>query len=291
MQGPESGSESLERGANVQIVVKFLRHGERDKTGQLIDLGREITREKAHSSGISKSDFDAVKAVGSNAGPKNHAGLGRSIETANIYKHEIDGDDEFTTRVKGELSYETLKTPVPYNHVEIYNSYLPDNFEELQGAERVAAAKKAQQAVLDHLISLNSSEAEVFKNEAAGAFASLLEHYQKMATRLDAGSKVLIPAGTHGGIMELLLQRALVRTDEEGKQIIGFTQSSEIGGEFDPSDSFNVEVATDENGKLKMLKVTFDSPDRPKEDMYLDAGIVHKLAEFYRNLHSEAENG
>jgi hypothetical protein len=96
------------KGKNVDIVLKFIRHGERDGE-RLIDLGREITEQRADESGLEGKDFGAVKAIGSNAGAlKSTLGIGRSLETAHIYAHEIAGDQQFRTRMNDVLNYETL---------------------------------------------------------------------------------------------------------------------------------------------------------------------------------------
>ncbi|HBA36801.1 TPA: hypothetical protein DCZ15_02885 [Candidatus Falkowbacteria bacterium] len=286
MERINNGLEQQERfGRNVKILIKFMRHGERGKDLQLLDLGRDITKRKAVESGIKQDDFDAVKAIGSNASPiKEDIKMGRALETTDIYATEIAGDEKFKTRVNDILSYEKLVSPRPYNHTEIYNKNLPDNFDELADAEKIVAAKKAQMATVNYLIGLSTPEAVQYKKEIAGSFAYVVKHYQAMAKKLNSGSKVLLPAGTHGGTMEFLLQQALVvKNGDKGK--IGFNDIKEIGGEFDPSDSYNVDIQTDDNGEFKELKISFDNQDRPQEEMFLDPDKVNELAEFYELLH------
>lgn len=279
------------KGEDIQIVIKFIRHGERDLEGNLQDLGREITAQKAQESGVPETYFDAVKAIGSNAGPASYVedadkNMERSLETAHIYAKEIAGDEAFKTRTRDILSYETIKTPAPYNHAEIYNSFVPDNFDDLSPEEKALVSKEANQKTIEHLISLTSPEAEVFKNEIAGTFAQVIEHYSDMTEKLKTGSKVLISAGTHGGTMELLLQKAMIR-EIDGKEIIGFDSLDEIGGDFDPSESFNVFVETDDQGNLKEYVLTFDDPKRPQGEFRIDADKVKQLSEFYSGIHRE----
>lgn len=279
-------SRSPERGKDVTIVLKFIRHGERDKQGSLTDYGRDVTRRRAQESGIHQTDFDAVKAIGSTAGPIGSRGMQRSLETAHIYAHEIAGDEAFVTRRREILSYDSLIHPAPYNHVEIYNANLPSNFDALSDSEKVVAAKRAQTAVLNHVMSLQSPEAQAYKRKVAGAFAYVILHYQRLSSRLKNGSRVLIPAGTHGGLMELLLQQALVWQDTMGVRRIGFSSLDEIGGDFDPSEAFNVEIVTDGQGKLGLLRVTFDDPRRPQTPMYLDLDRIEELSRYYAELHT-----
>lgn len=102
--------ERKESGRQVEIVLKFIRHGERTKEGALTDYGRSITAERAQQSGLQEKGFDAVKAVGSNAGPKNPRGMGRSLETADIYAHEIAGDEQFASRAQ-KVSFDGESRP------------------------------------------------------------------------------------------------------------------------------------------------------------------------------------
>ena len=281
----QSNKESLaERWpANVVVRLKFTRHGKRDTDGNLLDAGREETRRVAHESEEGDREYDAVKAVGSTAGPKNDDGYARSTETADIYAHEIAGHDQFTTRTDPLLSYETMKTKFPFDAKEMEKSFLPDSIDLLSEDEKNAALKKAQQKVMDHLVALDTPEATTFKREAAGAFAKIIEHYIKLAKRVKPDSRVLFVLGTHTGVMEFLLQQGLSQNvDDERKE--GIESFSEIGGTFATSESYNVDIETDEEGNLKPLKVTFDREGRPTHDMYIDIAKLAELSDDYGGI-------
>ncbi len=274
-------------GHNVLIDMKIIRHGERTKEGELTDYGRQVTREKAAPNMIEGDAVDMVKPIGSNAGPKNN-GQGRALETAAIFASEIAGETG-VPRANDQLSYETMKSPTPYNHVAIYNSFLPTDFNDLDPQKKAEAAKSAQKSVVDHLMSLQTPEAIQYKKEAAGALASLVLHYEEVAKRLRSGSNVNIVAGTHGGTMEFLLQQSLVQ-ENGGERKVGFDNLSAIGGEFHPSESYDVVVGMDESGQEKEIKVTFDDPQRPQKQMWLDREKVKELAEFYEKLHKNEKS-
>lgn len=301
---PVNSNEKREGfGKKVFIVIRVYRHGQRDKLGNLIDLGRDITKQSANESGLKEVGFNAVKAIGSNADAKLEGSVsytkltgsevidepkqvGRALETAHIYAHEIAGDEQFNTRVNDILNYETLLNPRPYNHLDIYNANLPANFEELKGEERIEAAGKAQTAVVNYLVDLNTPEAIEYKKEIAGSFAHVVEHYEEMAPRLNNDSKVLIVAGTHGGLMEFLLQQAIVM-EKDGKKTVGFSSLDEIGGEFSPSEGYDVIIETDDQKNIKDLIIRFDNPNRPQGNMSLDKDKLKELAAYYENLHHE----
>lgn len=293
MPNPEK-EKNPEKGTNVEIVLKVMRHGERTKEGKLEDHGREITREKARESGIQQGDFNAVKAIGSSVQPGIEVpikdgvrNMGRAQETAHIYADEIEGDEKFQTRINDLLSYEGNVIPDPYDHKAVYNSYLPEDFENLPPEEKVKAAKTAQRETVNYAFSLDGEDVDTWKKEVAGAFAELVRHYIKVAGRLKAGSRVLIPAGTHSPTMEMLLHKALVKKSTYAK--VGIDSLDEIGGEFDPSDAYNVFINTDEDGKLEEVRLTFDRSDRPQEEMILDGETLEELADFYEELHPRSK--
>lgn len=288
----ESSAEIQEKGMNVKVFLKFIRHGERDTKNNLLDYGRDVTKHRAQEADLDSEEFDAVKAIGSDQGPKGPTGMARAKETADIYAKEIAGEDAFTTRTSSKLNFETIVSKRPYDHVKIYNSFLPENFNELSDQEKSQAAKIAQTEVVNHLLSLTSPEAITYKKEVAGSHAAEVLHNMELAKRLKSGSQVLRPAGTHGGNMELFLQQALVRENENGEIQEGFKDLEEIGGDFDPSEAFTVDIETDMNGDNKELLFSFDNKKRPSaKKMYLDKEKIIELAEFYKTLHQKKEGG
>lgn len=290
---PEQFEEEVspERGTNVHIDIRFIRHGEKTPEGMLTDYGREVTRQKAHEHDIKLEDFDAVKAVGSTAGPKGPLGMERSLETAHIYAIEVAKDKAFATRPRKVLDYERIVSAPPFNWTEFYNANLPSNFSELSDEEKARASKTAEKATLNHLLYLKTPLAEKYKKERAGSFAYFIDYYQRFAKHLKSGSKVLLPAGTHGGMVEVFLQQALVRRFEDGSEVIGFKDIEEIGGAFDLSESFTIRIATNKNGNLERLNLVFDDPKRPKFlEIYLDQNKLKELKRYYEELHKkEAE--
>lgn len=305
-EGPQESESALEKGRNVRMVLRFIRHGERTamdtehtKKGELTDYGRQITEEKARTSGIQKEDFDAVKAYGSNAGPKREVAgrgrkplkMGRSLETPDIYAKEIAGVEAGSSRPRKTLSYEPLKSPSPYDHERVYNSALPQDFEDLPPEEQAPASKIAQTAAVDALFAVHTPEANAYKREMAGSYASFILHKEEMARRLKSGSEVLFPSGTHGGMIEPALQQMLVRKMENGEEIHGFKSVEEIGGGFDPSESFDVEITTDAEGNFGPLHLKWekDSQRPSAPEMYLDPDRVKELAAYYKELHPKQE--
>jgi len=285
-QLPEK-SPSSERGKNVQITLKFIRHGLRTPSGELTDYGKEITRQKARESKPDIEHVNVVGAMGSDSGPIGTTGMQRSLETAHIYASEINADKRLQTRGAPILGYDMQVNPIPFDWDKVYNENLPDNFATLSDEEKDNASKEAQAAVLNHFMSLQTPEAINCRKEIAGSFTLVIDSYMKFIKGVKSGTEALLTEGTHGGRMEPFLQELLVRRTSDGQEIHGFEKIEDIGGAFDSSESFNVQVATDENGNSQKLKVTFDNKDRPQDEMYLDTKKLQELKDFYVTLHSK----
>ena len=282
-------------GENVTIDMFVVRHGDRKKEGELTDLGRRVTVEQASEYAAQLGDhYDAVKAVGSDVQAAAGA-MGRARETAHIYGTEIareKGAPQLWTREVSSLSYLDLKSPVPYDHKKIYDANMPPNADELPDAEKLAAAEHAQNAVVEHVFSLHTPEAEAYKKEIAGAYSYLILRNRKMAHRLKGGSKVLVPTGTHGGMMEFLFEYAVTQTTPDGVTKMGISSLSEIGGPFNTSEGFNISIKTDENGEDAPLTITFLDKSRPRENVQtLDETALAELAAHYLTLHPELPGG
>lgn len=305
LENPMAMRESPERGREVEIVLKFQRHGLREGN-DLTPEGREITRAMAEQSDlhVANGEFNAAKAIGSPvatpvATTESPNPMSRALETAHITATTVAGlrSGEWNARPEERLSYENIKSPRPYDHLKIYNEALATSIrnlgkgdlqqKDLTKEEQIKVTEEAQAVTIRHVSALDTPEARLYKKENAGMFADLLEHYIKMPDYLKNKSKVLYVAGTHGGTMEWLLQEALVRTDTEGNNKVGLESFDEIGGGFNSSDTYNVDIKTDKDGKLQVLRLTFDNPSRPQEEMYLDREKIKELASFYRGLHAD----
>jgi len=80
-------NESMEgKGANIEIILHVLRHGDRTPEGYLEEYGRKRTRDVASENGENYPGGVNVKSFGSPAGPKSpETIMARSEETADIY--------------------------------------------------------------------------------------------------------------------------------------------------------------------------------------------------------------
>ena len=294
MKNIDGNMSSIESqfGSNVEGLLKITRHGDRDpKTNRLTEAGEEMTADYARKSGIGPDDYEVIHAIGSTVDPyddEKGKNMGRAERTAQIYAATIAGERKFATRKTEVLAYNKLTSPVPYNHKEVYGSFLPKNFNDLSLDEKVAAGIVAQGKLTEYVLSLNTPEASKYKEEAAGSIAYLINHYRKAIHHVHSGKKLLIPAGIHGPTMEFFLQRALIRRNKDGSGTRGFEKLSDIGGQHNVSESFSVKFGTNEKGEDSVIGISFDNPDRPSaEQMFIDSKVVEELSRKFEELHPE----
>ncbi len=298
----EKNVEKREKGANIEMILHILRHGDRSPAGILEEYGRERTRKVARQckAFVGMQDFK-VKAYGSPAGPKSEeTGMQRSLETAHIYGQEMVEPNEtpYKSRPKSLLNYEdrdVLLIDPEYDYDKVYddalNEYLKKNnldesYDNLSEEEQKKASFYASNEATRYYLELDTEKAEQSRKEVAGTFAVLIEHYIKMMDKLNSDQKFLFPLGSHTGMIEPFLAEVVIWKDANGKERRGATLD-EMGGIFKPSEGFDIILKTDQNGELQEVKMLFDDKKRFGGEAVLDMQKVKELAEFYRELHKK----
>lgn len=278
----EKSKVETEKGKNNRILIKIMRHGEKTPEGLLTDYGREETSEKSKKEKELLGEFDMIKVVGSDSGEKGPKGIGRALETADIYAEEsIFNDDrkKYKSRPRRLLSLDGLKTSAPFDWTEYYKSKLPDNFDKLSDERKSEASHKAHEACLNRILTM--PEAEEYCRDIASRHAFFINRYLKIIEKLKSNTKVLYSSGAHGGCMEVFLQRCLKIKKKEEQEKLGFKNVDEVGGAFYPSEGFFVDITTDEKGE-KQVKVFMDNPKRLEgEELTLDPKKIDELVEEY----------
>lgn len=242
-----SETEQKEKfGRNVEIHAIFMRHGEKNNSGELTEEGKNQAAEFGEN--IKKKD--AIKGYSSP--------VKRAIETVEKVIASAPHDKKLITRIRTEIS---ISPATSKQFLEQYREF------EKQGPD--AAAEW-------HLsFGNNRPDAETpSPHENAAAIAYILDRYIKMADRLYSGSQVDLINGTHQGFPEALLKEILIRQKGDQK-IIGFEKLEEIGGALRPTEGMEFFIKTDEKGD-KVIKLNF------RGEIYgLDLNKLTALAEEY----------
>lgn len=293
-----------EKGENITLVVRIMRHGDRTPEGNLEDFGRQRTIEKARGSVSVYEQFDVIKAFGSTAGPKTvvegeEMEMQRSLETAHIFAKELavqQGTQAAKTRPRDILNYETSELPPPGDYFAKHKAFIKEfirdrlgyadkEFGDLSDEEKKQVNAYADANTVGWMMSTDSEDAISVNKETAGTYAVLIERYVKMIQeKIDSNKKILYVLGSHTGMMEPFLSQVAVWKDKDGGERHGATLD-ELGGIFDPSEGFDIVIKTDKNGKLEDLLLRFDKKDRLGGEARLDMGKIRESAEFYRSLH------
>lgn len=299
----EKQENKLEKGTNIELTVHVMRHGDRDLKGNLEDYGRRRTIDVVQKSHLANQNFDAVKSFGSTAGPKTEVPeeeleMQRSLETAHIFSKEISRGDSYKTRPRNVLNYETMVSEIPFDYFNIHTGYANEyileelkyedkKFDDLTEEEKKKASEHADSMTVKHLMDLNSEDAIKMRKEVAGSFAVLILRYVKMMQRkLKSNQKLLFPLGSHTGMIEPFLAETVIWTDNNKNERHGAT-FNEIGGNFDPSEGFDILLKTNKDGKLEEVRLRFDNPERLSGKASLDMEKINEFAEFYKKLHAQ----
>lgn len=296
-----------EKGTNIELVLHVLRHGDRNLDGTLEEYGRKRTKESAKTSHLVNEKFDVIKAFGSTAGPKTKiegedSEMQRSLETAHIFGKEIAGDKLYKTRPRDVLTPDTLISNRPLNYLKMHedfaNKYIRNilqykdkDFDNLSDDEKKKVSEYADVKSVEHLMNLRTEGVINIKKEIAGSFAVLIKRYTRMAQeKLKPNQKLLFPLGSHTGMIEPFLAGTVIWKDKDGNEARGATLE-EMGGNFKPSEGFDIVLKTDQNGKLEQVKMRFDDQARLGGEVYLDMQKIDEFAEFYNELHKKEDEG
>lgn len=224
----EVGSELEEKlgyGKDVEIHAIFVRHGEKDKEGQLTYQGRE--QAKAYGRNLGKRK--AIKGYSSS--------VQRVIDTTEEIIEAAPHDKKLKTRIR-----------------ELTNPGFSKKFIE----EYMRHYEKSPDAAADWYFELGKKrfdESNPTTQELAESFAYIVQKDIRMSNRLYSGSKVDLVVGTHQNLPECLLKEVLIR-DVDGKSVRGFDSVKEIGGLLEYAEQVDFVIKRDSERETH-IKVEF----------------------------------
>ena len=216
----ESVLENREKfGKNVEIHAIFVRHGEKDKTGQLSEEGKR----QAVEFGSLLEKKTAVKGYSSP--------VKRVLETVDTIVESAPGDKKLVTRARVDLTYPTFSK----KFMEEFGNIMKE---------------KGQDAAVEWWFNLGNERFDAESpttKEVAESGAYILNRYIEMSKKLYSGSKIDLVNGTHQGLPEALLQEIMVRKEGD-KEVTGFDTLDEIGGSLQPTESVEYVIKTNSDG-------------------------------------------
>ncbi len=238
-------------GRNVEIHAIFVRHGEKDEKGNLIDKGKE----QASYFGKKLENSDAIKAYSSP--------VQRVVETVEQIIKNSPHDKKLKTRLKTEIS-------IPQISQETYKK-----IKEL--------GEKGDDEATEWFLNFGSKKPDAETTspyEVAESFAYVLTKYLRMTDKIYSGSNIDLIHGTHQMLPEALLKEVLIRKFED-KNIVGFEKLDDIGGALKFTEGMEFFIKTDEFGNKK-INVKF------RDQVYdIDMSKLDELAKSYAEKQNE----
>ena len=233
-------------GKNVEIDTIFIRHGEKDKEGQLTETGAKHAR----AYGEKLTPKDVIKGYGSS--------FQRAIDTTENIIESAPHNKKLKTRIKEELT-------------------LP-RFSKAFDKEYFKRKKVDENTATDWYLNMGDKRFDkesISPKEIAEGFAYMLNQNIKMSGKLYSGSKVDLIEGTHQVLPESLLKEVMIRY-VRGEKVIGFDSIKEIGGALGYAEPVDFKIKRDKKGDYD-VKLDF----RGKE-YEVDMNRLNQLANSYR---------
>ena len=238
--------ERVGYGKNVEIHTIFVRHGEKDKEGQLTYAGIE----QAKAYGRSLGERTAIKGYSSR--------MQRAIDTTENAINAAPHNKRLKTRIRRELG-------MPGMSKDFLNEYIKHVKE---GGENGAA---------DWYFGLGNKRFDketASAKEVAEGFAYMLRKNIRMSGKLYTGSKVDLVNGTHQLLPESLLKEVMIR-DVNGKKVRGFDSVEEIGGVLKYTEPVDFAIKRDGGGET-YVQLHFRG-----QEYDVDMGRLNQLASAY----------
>lgn len=238
-----------EKGENINLVISFIRHGDKDSKGELTERGYESARELGKHKEVLP---DGIKIYNS-----------PFRRTASTVDAILDGVEEqgkkdktFKTRQRIELA------PPEWEHFEIIAK---------KGKE---AEEKEGRGGLFRYIS-HEPLAQKDLNHWTSALAFMIDRYRRGSHRFYEGSEVELRHITHDVVIGDFLRKVAVFKDKEGKRIekVDFDK---LGGSMNFLEGFEFVVRLDEKGN-EFHKINFRG-----QELEVDEEKLNELVKLFK---------
>jgi hypothetical protein len=252
-------------GRNIKAVIEFSRHEvpgkitEGPKAGMSADFITSEGRDRAAAKGKTIGE----KAVKDYSSPKI-----RAQETGDLGLQNVEQDVRVINQKLGEKFSGVVEGQKPEN--EFIMRLRPEldtvkSFEKIMPQAKSWAQEQIKQGskgtemdyIIQYYLDHQAECAELgvtTPEEAAQEIAYAAQHEMDMTERFYNDSEVRLRNFTHGPKLEPFLQRVIIR--EEGKK--GFEKLEEIGGSFNPGESFKFLTERDGAGNLNVKMIFRD---------------------------------
>ena len=296
----QPSAELKEKQEENLVRINVTRHANRLSTGEL----REDGIKAAEGKGELLSDSEVVKGYG--PGETDDKTL-RALKTVDIIS-ESSGveskqtDKKYETRKRKGLSYNISGPLMPKlkEYSKLINDAVKEDYPkfdpESKDPEWGKIREKYQYIALQNLLAKDKELTHVFAMGAAHQFYDLVklsntyvEKRNKLAEeKPDKAIRgdVVLNEGTHGGFVESLLKKSLIRVQEDGQEKESFDTwvdengrgqlEEKMGGILNPTESMDSEYKAGE-GIPNRIAINFKGDHFKGEECSLDMDKIKKL--------------
>src|SRR3989339_279732 len=248
---PESDklSEYIEKrpdyGQRIHITASFRRHAIPDK-----DPESGMSLDKLAPAGVEQAK-NIGKGVGEGAGQQDKkikvfaSGKSRAKETGQNIMGEAAEQAEIINQNLGDGKYE-IKGKQELETITLGNE-----------AKRLVKEKGYNGFIEEWLNRKDLSDGSTTPEQAATGLASRVDLYRRMSKLLKNDSDVLIENITHGPSPDAFIAEVAQVKDKDGKALEGYEKIKELGGVFQPSDNFEINMERTTPDQEPTLSLSF----------------------------------
>jgi len=282
------------------VRYKMIRHAERTTSGELTEDGINDARIKGQNL---KDSAEVVK------GYSSMEKSDRAYKTVEIISGATDivspiTEDNYKTRRRSGLFYD-LSGPL-MSRIDKYSKLINEtvikdypDFDPKSSDPKWGKIRKEYQPIgikgiivdndLRHILAMGTAH-QLYEMIRIGSRYTAYRDKKSTEDQSQIIKKdVVLMEGTHGGFLESLLKKALVRVDSEGREKLGFSAyideqgnpelESSLGGILKPGESFEIVQKINQKAEGR-LPIFFEDKNRfPGEKCFIDIDKIKILSE------------
>lgn len=231
-------------GRNVEIHAIFVRHGDKDMSGQNPETAlSEDGRHQSDEFGSALAQRTVIKSFSSNTD--------RTKETVGRAQAASPTQQKFLLRLRDELRFHYDSTGVLMDAVKTLRAeILGDDFAVLPKDEQQRRVREYERRFQNYYLSFGDQRPDpgtYSPVESASQIARRVDLYIRMTDRLRSDTKADLLNGTHDVLVASFLKEVIIR-ERNGQRVTGFDTVEDIGGPVDFTESFDVFTRTDDVG-------------------------------------------
>lgn len=210
---PESLEGESRFGNDVFLRLTFMRHAEKDVSGEVTAMGKEAAREKGKFTIENEYRFDAYKVYHSKPSPLNRKHALRAEETAKALDEGIKSGGfpqaQFHRRPLSELLSDKL--------LKMSDEFMQKllRVEEESGAETNDKEEVSLSYYLDNFFNERPDRGTASMREVGEEILGVIEHFIDLSGHLKNKSTVNIMLVSHSGMIEPMLKLLLKKQQAE----------------------------------------------------------------------------